>query len=382
MKTFALWHSVVDAVSWLPAWLGATLIFVGILAGGLLLQAVGAKLLQDESHKWPSFLRLVFLRTSRVGRFAVFVLAVAVALPLVPMGERAEEAGRHVLVALFVLLVGWIVLDATNIAIERYLARLRLDTSDNLMARKAVTQMRVLGQVLDVLIGVLTVGFALMTFDSVREFGISLFASAGLAGIAAGFAARPLLSNLIAGIQLAITQPIRIEDAVVIANEWGWVEEFTATYVVIRLWDLRRMIVPLSYFFENPFANWTRSGSTLIGSVLLYLDYSVPVDRLRAKAIELTKASKNWDGNVVALQVTDAKEQTIEVRIIASAANSSKAFDLRCELREKLIAYIQREFPDSLPRLRGAFDTTGLTATQARPAKRANITLQTSDPTA
>lgn len=378
----ALWHSAVDAFSWLPAWVTATLIFAAILAGGLLLQAVSIKRLSNNSRKWPPFLRLVFLRTSRAGRFAVFVFAVAAALPIVPMDARAKDAGHHVLVALFILLVGWIVLDATNIAMERYLGRLRLDTSDNLLARKAVTQMRVLGRVLDVLIGVLTVGFALMTFDSVRQFGISLFASAGLAGIAVGLAARPLLSNLIAGIQLAITQPIRIEDAVVINNEWGWVEEFTATYVVIRLWDLRRLIVPLSYFFENPFANWTRSGSTIIGSVTLYLDYSAPVDRLRAKAIEFAKTSKNWDGNVVALQVTDAKEQTIEVRVIATAPDASKAFDLRCELREKLIGYIQREHPGALPRVRGAIETGSFREFQARPAMVRAASRQTSDPTA
>jgi small-conductance mechanosensitive channel len=379
----AFWHSVIEGFSWLPPWVTATVIFVAILAGGLLLQGISMKLLQGASQNWSPLLRLVFLRTNRVGRFAVFVFAVAVALPIVPMSQHMQDVGHHVLVALFILLVGWIVLDATNIAMERYMGRLRLDTSDNLLARKAITQMRVLGQVLDVLIGVLTIGFALMTFDSVRQFGISLFASAGLAGIAVGLAARPLLSNLIAGIQLAITQPIRIDDAVVINNEWGWVEEFTSTFVVIRLWDLRRLIVPLSYFFENPFANWTRSGSTVIGTVLLYLDYSVPVDRVRAKAIEFAKASKNWDGNVINVQVTDAKEHTIEVRIIASAADSSKAFDLRCELREKLIGYVQREFPNALPRLRGELEPQSPALVRTRPIRGRNSgSLQTSDPTA
>src|SRR5499427_7164694 len=212
--------------------------------------------------------------------------------------------------------------------------------------------MRVLKRVVSTVVILITAGAALMTFDAVRQFGVSLFASAGVAGLVAGFAARPVLTNLIAGIQLAMTQPIRLEDAVIVENEWGWVEEITSTYVVIRIWDERRLIVPLSYFIEKPFQNWTREGSALLGSVLLHLDYIAPIDRIRQKASEIAAQSKLWNGKVVNVQVTDAKDSAIEVRVLVSASSASALWDLRCEMREKLIAFLQREHPTALPRRR------------------------------
>jgi small-conductance mechanosensitive channel len=235
---------------------------------------------------------------------------------------------------------------------DRYVFGLDLNAADNLLARKAITQMRILRQAVNVMIVTITAGFVMMSFDSVRQFGISLFASAGVAGIVAGLAARPLLENLIAGLQLAFTQPLRIGDVVVVNNEWGWVEEIGSVYVVMRLWDWRRQIVPLTYLFQNPFTNWTRSSSQIIGTVLVYADYTLPMDAVRAKATEIVKASRLWDGQVVNVQLTDAREQAIEVRVLASASDASRAWDLRCEIREKLIAYIRDAFPASLPRVR------------------------------
>jgi small-conductance mechanosensitive channel len=304
------------------------------------------------AYKWHPLVRLVFTRTRRIGRFAILILAVATALPLIPLSADAQDTVHRVLVAAFILLIGWMVLVFSNIATDRYIGRLKLDVADNLIARKQVTQMRVLRQALGTLVVVITIAFALMTFDTVRQYGISLFASAGVAGLAAGLAARPLLGSLIAGIQLAVTQPIRIDDAVVIENEWGWIEEITATYVVVRLWDWRRQIVPLEWFTSNVFTNWTRSSSAIIGTVMLYLDYAAPIARIRAKAEEIVGASTKWNKGVFAVQVTDAKEQTIEVRILVSATDSGKAFDLRCEVREKLLAFIQDEMPWALPRRR------------------------------
>jgi small-conductance mechanosensitive channel len=186
----------------------------------------------------------------------------------------------------------------------------------------------------------------------VRQYGVSLFASAGVAGIVAGLAARPVLSNLFAGVQLAVTQPIRIEDAVTVENEYGWVEEITSTYVVIRLWDLRRLIVPLTYFIEKPFYNWTRHAANYIGSVLLYLDYGAPIDRIRQKATELVAQSKLASGKVTSVQVTNARPDSIEVRILISADTAANASNLCAELREALIAFLQREHPEALPRQR------------------------------
>jgi small-conductance mechanosensitive channel len=338
---------------WLVAVCGFTLVFV--LA--LVLQDVLVRVIRRwVVHRLPPVIQSMFRRARALIRFVFLILALAIALPLVPMGAHTQDTGHRVLVAALIVSIGWIAILAVNIGAERYVSRYRMDVADNLLARKAQTQIRVLRHATNVLLGVLTAGCALMTFDTVRQFGVSLFASAGIAGIAVGFAARPVLSNLIAGVQLALTQPIRLDDVVVIEGEWGTVEELTATYVVIRIWDWRRLIVPLSYFMEKPFANWTRSSSAIIGSVFLYVDYTVPVEKLRQKAIEFAHQSKLWDKQVINLQVTDAKERTLELRVLATAVDSGTAWNLRCELREKLIGYIQAEFPDALPRYRAEFE--------------------------
>src|SRR5581483_2754751 len=196
------------------------------------------------------------------------------------------------------------------------LRRFKLDSEDNLLARKHVTQSRILERVARVLIVILTVAAALMPFDDVRQVGISLLASAGAASLVLGLALQPVLRNLMAGVQLAITQPIRIDDALLIEGEWGNVEEITASYVVVRLWDWRRLIVPLSYFIEQPFQNWTRESSALIGTVFLYVDYTVPVEDLRRELERIVRASPLWDKRVVNLQVTDFKENTMEIRML------------------------------------------------------------------
>ena len=237
-----------------------------------------------------------------------------------------------------------------------------------------MTQVRVLLRTADVLVVIVTIGAALMTFGPVRQYGVSLFASAGVAGIVAGLAARPVLSNLFAGVQLAMTQPIRIDDQVVVENEWGWIEEINATYVVVRLWDWRRLVVPLTYFIERPFQNWTRETAALIGTAFIYVDYRAPVDVIRKKLDEIVKASKLWDGRVVNLQVTEAKEHTIELRCLMSANSAPQAFDLRCEVREKLIDFLQAQHPEALPRRRQiALDETAVATPKpnAKPKRRA-----------
>jgi small-conductance mechanosensitive channel len=248
--------------------------------------------------------------------------------------------------------LGWIAITATHVIADLYLAQFQIGVADDLLARKHITQVRVLRRVVDTVLIIITVGAAFMTFETVRQYGVSMFASAGVAGIVIGLAARPVLSNLIAGIQLAVTQPIRIDDTVIVEKEFGRVEEITSTYVVLRLWDLRRMVVPLTYFIEKPFENWTRESSTLIGTVLLYVDYATPVARVREKANEIAKASPLWDGDLLRVQVTDANAETMLLRVIASARSAGDAFNLNCEMREKLIDFLQREIPESLPRRR------------------------------
>jgi small-conductance mechanosensitive channel len=298
--------------------------------------------------------------TKNPTRLGLLLLALAITLPTTPLGPETRTVLAQCLLLATIFLLGWIAATALEIAATIYLLRFRLDTEDNLLARKHVTQIRVLMRVLNTIIFLITAGFALMTFDAVRQYGVSLFASAGVAGIIAGLAARPVLSNLFAGVQLAVTQPIRIEDAVTVENEYGWIEEITSTYVVIRLWDLRRLIVPLTYFIEKPFYNWTRHGANYIGNVLLYLDYGAPVDRIRQKAAELVAQSKLASGKVTSVQVTNTRPDSIEVRILISADSAANASNLCAELREELVAFLQREHPEALPRQRSeAIAATG-----------------------
>ena len=344
-------QGVTKALSFLPGWAVGPIILVLAVLCALVVYALLSRLSRPLRRRQPAIESLL-ARTRGLTRLAFITVAIAVVLPLVHLPADLTEALIAALRVIFVILVGWIALVAVDIGVAVYLRRYRLDSEDNLLARKHVTQMRLLKRAISTVVILLTVGAALMTFDAVRQVGVSLFASAGVAGIIAGLAARPLLSNLFAGIQLAVTQPIRLEDAVVVENEFGSIEEITSTYVVVRLWDLRRMVVPLSYFIEKPFQNWTHEGTAILGSVLLYLDYTAPIDRIRAKATEIVEASKLWDRKVIGVQVTDAKPQCIEVRVLVSARDAGAAFDLRCEVREKLIAFLRDECPDALPRSR------------------------------
>jgi small-conductance mechanosensitive channel len=267
-----------------------------------------------------------------------------VAIPVAPLKPEFAEMLARLMAVAVIGLIGWGAIIASHIAASLYLRRFSLDSDDNLLARKHNTQVQVLSRTLDVVLVLLTLGAALMTFPAVRQYGLSLFASAGIAGIIAGLAARPVLSNLMAGVQLAMTQPIRLYDGVTVENEYGTVEEITSTYVVL--------IVPLTYFIEKPFQNWTRDTSALIGNVMLYVDYAAPVDVIRAKFSEILKQSDKWDGRIAALQVTDFKEGTMELRCLMSARTASQTFDLRCEVREKLIAFLQKEHPEALPHSR------------------------------
>lgn len=298
------------------------------------------------------FLKSLLAQTRGPTRLALIILALSFATSVTPLDPATVATVHHALLIAVIILAGWIGVIAVRLAGQIYARRWPASAGDNPSARKYLTQVRMLERTATALIFVVTAAWVLVTFESVRQYGVSLFASAGVAGLVAGLAARPVLSNLFAGLQIAMTQPIRLEDAVIVENEWGWIEEITGTYVVVRLWDWRRLIVPLSYFIEKPFQNWTRQSAALIGSVLIYLDYTVPVDRIREELTKIVSRSKLWDGQVVNLQVTDAKHETIELRALVSAANASAAWDLRCEVREALIAFLQREYPHALPKRR------------------------------
>ncbi len=249
-------------------------------------------------------------------------------------------------------------------AVRRY----PMDAADNLQARRVVTQVRVLARTADVVVIVLGTAIILLTIPGVRQLGASLLASAGVAGLAIGLAARPVLSNLIAGLQIALTQPIRLDDVVIIEGEWGRIEEIAGRYVVVRIWDERRLVVPLNWFIEHPFQNWTRRSSQLIGTVFLMLDFRTPLAPLREEFKRLCEASEQWDRRVCVLQVTDATEQTMQLRMLVSSTDSGRNFDLRCQVREGLIAFVQAHYPHALPRWRGELDRGQESAAPMPPA--------------
>ncbi|MFO7998952.1 MAG: mechanosensitive ion channel [Bacteroidales bacterium] len=253
---------------------------------------------------------------------------------------------------LIVLSLAWAIIAVIRTAKNQFLKNFDIDQADNLKTRKVHTQYNILEKILIFIIIVIATAVALMLFDGVRNIGISLFASAGVAGLIIGLSAQKALGSILAGLQIAITQPIRIDDVVIVENEWGWIEEINLTYVVVRIWDKRRLIVPSTYFLERPFQNWTRISADILGTVFIYTDYTVPFEALRKELTRLLESSPHWDGKVNVLQVTDAKESTLEIRALMSAATSPAAWDLRVYIREKLIAFIQKEYPDSLPRTR------------------------------
>ncbi|MCP3407770.1 mechanosensitive ion channel family protein [Bradyrhizobium sp. CCGB01] len=349
------WQAVMADIETMFGWIPSWVIGLGLVAGAILialsLYRLAVWLLNRAFGTRLPLLSVFIERTSGPAQLAVCLAAVALILPLAPLDNAFRNPLTSLFVVAFIALIGWISIRIVDMSAARYLQNFR-DVTENFVARKHVTQVRVFKRVTDIIIVIITVSTALMTFDSVRQYGVSLFASAGAAGIIVGLAARPLLSNLIAGVQIAITQPIRIEDAVIIENEWGWVEDIAATYVVIRLWDWRRMVVPLSYFIEKPFQNWTRDTASLIGVIALHVDYRADVPRIRRWLEGAVKDSKLWDGAVVNLQVIDADSRTIELRALVSARNAPQSWDLRCEMREKLIAFIRDEMPEALPRER------------------------------
>jgi len=246
----------------------------------------------------------------------------------------------------------WCLLVLIKIGKISLLKQYDINQENNLKARKVYTQINVLEKVANFLIILLGIGLILISFESIRQIGVGLFASAGVAGIIIGFSAQKAIGTLIAGIQIAITQPFRLEDAVVVEGEWGWIEEINLNYVVVRIWDQRRLILPSTYFLEKPFQNWTRTSADIIGSVFIHTDYTIPFDELRKELDRILEKTDLWDKKVKVLQVTDAKEFTVESRILVSARNSPTAWDLRVYVREKMVEFVQKNYPESLPKTR------------------------------
>ena len=340
----------------IPTWAVSLLVLTLGAAVAILVHGLAFALLRSVAEGRGLFFTAVVKRMRGPGRLALIILGLSLASAAAPMTPQARLVLQQGLLIGFIALVGWGAITALHVWTVIYSRRFKIDVEDNLIARKHLTQVRILQRTAVALIVLLTLAAALMTLEPVRQYGVTLLASAGAAGIIAGLALQPLLTNLIAGIQIAITQPIRIDDAVIVENEWGWVEEISSTYVVVRLWDLRRMILPLTYFIQQPFQNWTRESASLIGTAMVYVDYDAPVAAMREKLAEIAKASRLWDGKVVNLAVTDLSERAMQVRCLVSARNAGEAFDLRCEVREKMVAWLREAHPEALPRERMDLD--------------------------
>ena len=347
-RALAVWFCAI-----IPDWLTATVMLTAaaIIAASLCRWVIGR--LSRFAARYGDVPQMLAARCKGPTCALLVLMAVSAVLPFAPLPDGPSTLLGHLLAAAFVVVLGWSVMNTLDFFAELYVSRIRLeDDSNNLLARKHITQVGILRTAVRTLLVVLTIGLALMTSSSVRQYGVSLFASAGAAGLVVGLAARPLLSNLLAGIQIALTQPIRVEDSVVVQGEWGWIERIGSTYVVIRIWDLRRLIVPLSYFIEQPFQNWTHSSAELMGTVMLYVDYTVPVEKVRAKLREVVAANPKWDRKVAVVQMTDLPGATVELRLLVSARNAGVLWDLRCDVREAMVSWLVRNYPDALPRRR------------------------------
>ncbi|AYQ88616.1 mechanosensitive ion channel family protein [Burkholderia gladioli] len=333
----------------LHSWPGTLFVAALLLAVVTGIHWLGARILIPLARPYP-FMSVIVRYIDRPALAVLAFLALEF-LSLQVADELSHAGGLRTLAAVgLIIALTWLLMRLAAAVGEAIVQANPVDRPNNLEARRIHTQARVLARSAMVVVVIIGTGAALMAFPNVRQIGASLLASAGVAGLVAGIAARPVLGNLIAGLQIGISQPIRLDDVVVIQGEWGRIEEITGTYVSVRLWDQRRLVVPLQWFIENPFQNWTRNSAEIIGTVFLFVDYRTPLEPLRNELSRIVSAAPEWDGRVQVLQVTDATERSIQLRALVSAPDSSLAWDLRCRVREGLIAFLQAHYPDSLPR--------------------------------
>ena len=306
-----------------------------------------------NQHSWPGKLILALSTRYRAPmKWLILLIFCRLIIPLFGLGPSLQLLIGQIFGLLLITVITWLTIQTLSVLEEVLLSHYRMDVADNLTARKMHTQIRFLKRIAISLVLVLASGSMLMLFDRVRQLGTSILASAGIIGIVVGLAAQRSISNILVGLQIALTQPIRLDDVVIVENEWGRIEEITTTYVVIKLWDLRRLIVPTSYFTEKPFQNWTRVSAELLGTVFLYTDYTIPVAVVRERLRLILAESNWWNGKAGEVQVTDTTPQGMVLRLLVSADNASAAWDLRCEVREKMITFLQEQYPQCLPRIR------------------------------
>ena len=336
---------------------GLIVLVTALIASGIamVLHRMGILLIRRVARGSP-FTTACTYAGFRPSQLAFILFALRLVLTGAPDDTPALIPLAHLTNVSLILALTWLIVQCIEAVAATVIELHPVDVDDNLKARRVQTQTRVLTRSANAIIGLIGLASVLMTLPGARQIGASLLASAGVAGLVAGMAARPVLGNFIAGLQIAFSQPIRLDDVLIVNGEWGRVEEITGTFVVVRIWDERRLIVPLQWFIENPFENWTHTSSTILGTVFLWMDFAVPVPAIRTEFERVCKASKLWDGRVCVLHVTDANERAMQMRLLVSAQASGIAFDLRCEIREAMIAFIASNYPQALPKLRSSVD--------------------------
>ena len=338
------------------------LLSAGFLAGAVIVALIAHALVFRLLRRWARhesafFVQSLVRRGDGPTRWIFPLLALLAVLPGLPLPEKLLAAFEHIAGLSLIAAIAWLIILSVDVLSDVLSGRYRVDVADNLLARRIQTQLKMLHSIVVALVSIVTLAIMLMTFPTIKHIGVSMLASAGLATLVVGMAMKGTLSNIIAGVQIAFSQPFRIEDAVVVEGEWGWIEEIGTMYVVVRIWDLRRLVLPLSYFLDHPFQNWTRTNAQLLANCYVYGDYTIPVEAVRAELRRICEATKLWAGKVCVLQVTDLQQATVQLRALMDARNSSDAWDLRCLVREKLIDFIQKNYPGSLPRYRGDLQT-------------------------
>lgn len=341
-------------LDWAPDWAVPWLMALVMILFTWLLVRIAIGLLQWRYRRTDYVIYGAILRNLSAPLSAYLPVVVAsLGIAHLNLNETVQAGGLAILLSsLAYAFGGWTIIGLTDMVAEAIRRQYHLENSNNLRERKIITQLEYIRKIIIIVVAILALAFILLQFERVQQVGTGLLASAGVAGILIGVAAQKSIANLLAGLQIAFTQPIRIDDVVVLEGEFGWVEEITLTYVVVRIWDQRRLVIPLQYFIEKPFQNWTRMNSEIIGTVFLYVDYTLPVEALREELERYLPEQPLWDGRVANVVVFESHREAMQIRVLVSGRAAGETFDLRCAVREHLITFIQQNYPESLVRTR------------------------------
>jgi small-conductance mechanosensitive channel len=356
-----MWDELLRQLKQLPSWGWNLLLAVGALLIGFFFKSLTTALLHFYSKKKATYslLKTILIRLNKPLTWFLPLMVLNLSLPLMEITTKQFRILNKGIDILLIITFSFVLISVVKVFEDFLYHVYNLNKSDNLRERKIRTQIQFIRKIITVLIVILAIGAVLLSFSSLRRIGTGLLTGVGISGIIVGFAAQRSLGNLLAGFQIAFTQPMRLDDVLVVEGEFGRVEEITLTYVVLSLWDQRRLILPINYFIEKPFQNWTRSSSEIMGTVFLRLDFTAPFEEIRKEFYRLLHTSDLWDKRVAGMQVTDTTENSVEVRFLVTAINSGNAFDLRCYIRENMITFIQKNCPECLPKRRSVVVPAG-----------------------